>query len=82
MYTKNIVIEKIADAIRFTQLASAQPFDIDIKSGRHQVDAKSQLGIFTIDLSSPSEVIIHAAEDGSQDAAAEAFLKEIAEFIV
>lgn len=77
-----IVIEKIADATAFTQLCSEQPFNVDLVSGRHRVDAKSQLGIFTLDLTTPCDVVIEAKQDGSQDKAVEAFENAISKFRV
>ena len=34
--------------------------DIDLVKGRYIIDAKSTIGIFTLDLSSPVDVIIHS----------------------
>lgn len=34
--------------------------DIDLIKGRYVIDAKSTIGIFTLDLSSPVDVIIHS----------------------
>ena len=34
--------------------------DIDLVKGRYIIDAKSTIGIFTLDLSSPVAVIIHS----------------------
>ena len=33
---------------------------MDLQSGRHVVDAKSILGIFSLDLSKPVKLIIHS----------------------
>lgn len=38
--------------------------DFDLISGRYVIDAKSILGIFSLDLSKPIDLIIHA--DGEQ----------------
>ena len=37
--------------------------DFDLVSGRYVIDAKSIMGIFSLDLSKPIELNIHAAED-------------------
>jgi len=37
--------------------------DIDLKRDRYVVDAKSTIGIFTLDLSKPVEVEIHSNDD-------------------
>ena len=38
------------------------PFDVDLTSGRYVVDAKSIMGIFSLDLSSPIKVEIFSDE--------------------
>ena len=48
---------------------------MDLRSGRHVVDAKSILGIFSLDLSKPVTLEIHADDCG-------ALLEDIASFIV
>lgn len=42
------------------QITSQYDFDIDFVSGRYIVDAKSILGIFSLDLTKPVEMDIHA----------------------
>ncbi|MCD8300986.1 MAG: HPr family phosphocarrier protein [Clostridiales bacterium] len=37
--------------------------DFDLISGRYVIDAKSMLGIFSLDLSKPIELSIHADEE-------------------
>ena len=37
--------------------------DFDLVSGRYVIDAKSIMGIFSLDLSKPIELIIHADGD-------------------
>ena len=50
-------------------------FDIDLVSGRYAVDAKSIMGIFSLDLSKPIELNIHTDD-------AEKFMADIDRFIV
>ena len=40
-------------------------FDLDLVSGRYVIDAKSIMGIFSLDLSKPIDLNIHA--DGNVD---------------
>ncbi len=52
---KSIIIklnmaEKVKD---FVQKVAMYPYDIDLRNGRYVVDAKSILGIFSLDLSKP-----------------------------
>ena len=37
--------------------------DIDLVKGRYIIDAKSTIGIFTLDLSSPVDVVIHSDDE-------------------
>ena len=39
--------------------------DFDLISGRYVIDAKSIMGIFSLDLSQPIELTIHADDDGA-----------------
>ena len=41
-------------------------FDVDLVSGRYVIDAKSIMGIFSLDLSKPIDLNIHA-ESGVDD---------------
>ncbi len=42
----------------FVNIINKYPFDLDLRSGRYVVDAKSILGIFSLDLSKPIELEI------------------------
>ena len=44
----------------FVNIVAGYPFDIDLKAGRHVVDAKSILGIFSLDLSKPITMEIYS----------------------
>ena len=37
--------------------------DIDLIKGRYIIDAKSTIGIFTLDLSAPVDVVIHSNDE-------------------
>lgn len=37
----------------FVNIVNRYPYDMDLRAGRHVVDAKSILGIFSLDLSKP-----------------------------
>ena len=43
----------------FVNTMNCYPYDADLRSGRRVVDAKSILGIFSLDLSKPLSLIIH-----------------------
>ena len=45
-------------------------FDFDLISGRYVIDAKSIMGIFSLDLSKPIDLTIHTDEDTTEVMAA------------
>ena len=51
--------------------------DFDLISGRYVIDAKSIMGIFSLDLSKPITLNIHA-----DDANADAIVKELSSYLV
>ena len=55
-------IEKIKD---FVNTITRYPYDFDLVSGRYTIDAKSIMGIFSLDLSKPIDLNIHA--EGNAD---------------
>lgn len=44
----------------FVNIINKYPFEMDLHSGRYLVDAKSILGIFSLDLSKSIELEIHS----------------------
>ena len=45
---------------KFVNIVSHYPFEMDLRAGRHVVDAKSILGIFSLDLSRPITLEIYS----------------------
>ncbi|NLG58405.1 MAG: HPr family phosphocarrier protein [Clostridiales bacterium] len=46
----------------FVNVANRYSYDMDLRAGRHVVDAKSILGIFSLDLSKPITLEVYADE--------------------
>ena len=61
----SIILNSINDVKEFVSIVTRYEFDIDLISGRYIVDAKSIMGIFSLDLLSPITVVAHTdyAED-------------------
>lgn len=59
MNTFNIMLGSINDVKNFVNIVTKYDFDIDLTSGRYVVDAKSIMGIFSLDLSKPISVDVH-----------------------
>jgi len=57
-----IMLSSINDVKQFVNAANDQPCDIDIVSGRYVIDAKSIMGIFSIDLAKAITVEVHGTQ--------------------
>ena len=60
MKTANIRINTIEDVKNFVTTVTKCNYEVDIVSGRYAIDAKSIMGIFSLDLSKPINLNIHA----------------------
>ncbi len=75
MTTAKICINTINDVKNFVNIVTKCDYDVDIVSGRYAIDAKSIMGIFSLDLSKELTLNIHS------DNCAE-FMDEIKSYIV
>lgn len=55
-----IKLDTINDVKNFVNTVSKYDFDVDLVSGRYAVDAKSIMGIFSLDLAKPIKVEIYS----------------------
>ena len=60
MKTVTILLGTINDVKEFVNTVARYDFDVDLISGRYAVDAKSIMGIFSLDLSKPIQMNIHS----------------------
>lgn len=70
MKTVQISLDSIEKVKSFVNTITKFDQDFDLVSGRYVIDAKSIMGIFSLDLSKPIDLNIHAEKD--QDAILEA----------
>lgn len=77
MKTIDISLNSIEKVKTFVNLINRYDYDFDLVSGRYVIDAKSIMGIFSLDLSKPITLNIHA-----DDANADAIVKELASYMV
>ena len=75
MVTYKISLGAINDVKDFVNMVMKYDFDVDLVSGRYAVDAKSIMGIFSLDLSKTIELKAHTDEPGN-------FAKEIERYLV
>ena len=64
MKSINIKLSLAENVKSFVNVVSRYPYDMDLRAGRHVVDAKSILGIFSLDLSKPITLEVYADECG------------------
>ena len=62
MKTVQISLNSIHKVKSFVNAITQFEFDFDLVSGRYVIDAKSIMGIFSLDLSKPIELVIHAED--------------------
>jgi phosphotransferase system HPr-like phosphotransfer protein len=60
MKSFNIMLKSINDVKDFVNISNKYDFDIDLTSGRYIVDAKSIMGIFSLDLSKAIKVEVRS----------------------
>lgn len=77
MTKRKVKLNDIEDVKKFVGATSKCAADTTVKSGRYVVDAKSIMGMFSLNLAEPITLEIDADEADCQT-----MLAEIAEFIV
>lgn len=75
MNKTKVMLGTINDVKNFVTVVTQCDYDVDLISGRYAVDAKSIMGIFSLDLSKPIDLEAHT------DNASE-FFAQIKQFIV
>lgn len=67
MKTVSISLNSIDKVKAFVNDISKYDYDFDLVSGRYVIDAKSIMGIFSLDLSKPINLNIHAEGENLDD---------------
>ncbi len=62
MTTANIRLTTLEDVRNFVNIVTKYDLEVDVCSGRYVVDAKSILGIFSLDLLSPISLTVHEGD--------------------
>lgn len=75
MKTLDIKLSSIEDVRNFVNIVAKYDMDIDLASGRYIVDAKSIMGIFSLDLMKPIQLTAHSDD-------ADKLLEEIKPYII
>ena len=77
MKAVDISLNSIEKVKTFVNLINRFDYDFDLVSGRYVIDAKSIMGIFSLDLSKPITLNIHA-----DDANVEEVMSQLAPYMV
>lgn len=75
----NIMLGSISSVKNFVNAVNKYDFDVDLTSGRYVVDAKSIMGIFSLDLSKPIMLEAHCPDSDCD--ICEGFKKDMQEFL-
>ncbi|MEG0570548.1 MAG: HPr family phosphocarrier protein [Oscillospiraceae bacterium] len=75
MKSVTIKLNTINDVKLFVNTVAKCDYEVDLISGRYAIDAKSIMGIFSLDISKPINLEAHTEN-------ADAFFGEIKQFIV
>lgn len=73
---RTLNLNSIESVKEFVNIVGRFEFFVDLGSGRHIIDAKSIMGIFSLDLSKPVVITIHAEESRCST-----LLEQISKFI-
>ena len=73
MLTVQILLNNIDSVNRFVAKMSEKDYDVDLASGKYLVNAKSMMGVLSLDLTNPVTV--------TADTDDESFLDEIEEYV-
>lgn len=63
MYTLYVSLSSISDVKKFADAANHCDCEVDVVSGRYVINAKSIMGLFSIDLAKPVKVEFHGSDE-------------------
>ncbi len=59
MLEKTIILKNFEAVKKFVDIANEKPYDMELLSGKYVVNAKSIMGIFSLDLTKPLVMVAH-----------------------
>lgn len=74
MEAVTISLTQVNQVQQFVNVVSKVPYDVDMVSGRYTINAKSLLGIYSLDLNRPLQVVMYSND-------CEELKKELEEFM-
>lgn len=76
-----VLLNSIEKVKRFVNITSDFETDVFLKAGRYVIDAKSIMGIFSVDLTKPMELTFDT-ENNCDNGAIAGYIEQIKEFAV
>ena len=73
MYTTSIILSSIEAVKKFVTLTNSYNFPINLATEKYKIDAKSIMGIFSLDLSKPLKIEVDNEN-------ADEFIKQLEQF--
>jgi phosphocarrier protein HPr len=73
MYTASILLSSIEAVKKFVTLTNSYNFPINLATDKYKIDAKSIMGIFSLDLSKPLRLEVDSSD-------ADEFIQQIQQF--
>ena len=67
MHTFQVNLRSVNDVKNFVSAASIADCDIDVLSGRYLVDAKSIMGLFSLNLTKPVTVQVNGSQEEAEN---------------
>ncbi len=59
MLEKQIILDNLENVKKFVDIAASKDYDIELLSGKYVVNAKSIMGVFSLDLTKPITMRAH-----------------------
>lgn len=78
MYKSLIVLSSIEAVKKFVTLTNNYNFPINLATDKYKIDAKSIMGIFSLDLSKPLQIEVDDSDTGEEKP--EEFIQQLAQF--
>ena len=75
MVKRNIVLGNVAIVQEFNRICGHMDFDVDLAQGKYLVDAKSIMGIFSLDMEKPLELCANTNDEALIDEKFKAFIQ-------
>lgn len=73
MYTSSILLSSIEAVKKFVTLTNSYNFPINLATDKYKIDAKSIMGIFSLDLSKPLKIEVDSGN-------ADEFIRQLQQF--